>query len=256
MPNCIKDSKSKYKGNEPSPKGLGYCAHSEKNGTKMRGKDGKNWIIKSTNSGIKRWIKLRNDDKKEKGKKYYIHDNGSLPFEVIINKNGDVFIYKKNYSIKYPEKTLDNDIPYSILIQKFKPKKIHIGKDKKVGKNGIGNSILLEMPKNKFICITESIFQFDLEPGDEIVKYFSLIGNSDVPYPVLLGKNNFYSMVDKTYASRNYFPQNWKINDYEDGHGFYYGEWKLGPKKKHIWESQVKDKKKLINLKTISPRQF
>lgn len=30
MPLCIKDSKKHYKGNEPSPKGLGYCAHSKK----------------------------------------------------------------------------------------------------------------------------------------------------------------------------------------------------------------------------------
>lgn len=30
MPYCKNDPKKNYKGDEPSPKGLGYCAHSEK----------------------------------------------------------------------------------------------------------------------------------------------------------------------------------------------------------------------------------
>ena len=30
MPKCKNDPKRNYKGNEPSPKGFGYCAHSEK----------------------------------------------------------------------------------------------------------------------------------------------------------------------------------------------------------------------------------
>ena len=30
MPNCKNDSKRSYTGEEPSPKGLGFCAHAEK----------------------------------------------------------------------------------------------------------------------------------------------------------------------------------------------------------------------------------
>lgn len=30
MPKCKNDNKRTYKGTEPSPKGLGYCAHAEK----------------------------------------------------------------------------------------------------------------------------------------------------------------------------------------------------------------------------------
>ena len=32
MPKCKNDPKKSYKGDEPSPKGLGYCAHAEKVG--------------------------------------------------------------------------------------------------------------------------------------------------------------------------------------------------------------------------------
>ena len=33
MPICKNDPKKSYKGTEPSPKGLGFCAHAEKLGT-------------------------------------------------------------------------------------------------------------------------------------------------------------------------------------------------------------------------------
>jgi hypothetical protein len=249
MPICKKDSKSSYKGNEPSPKGLGYCAHSENVDTKMKGKDGNMWIIKKTSTGSKRWVKLSSNTKVEKkGKKYYVHDNGGRPFEVVVNKN-DVSIYKR-------DENDDNEnyekIPFSILIKKIKAKKVIIGTDKSMGKSGIGNSILLEMGKNKYICITDNIFEFELENGDEFVKYFSHVGNSDVPYPVLLGKNYFYSMVDKTRGSLKYFPENYKIDDYELGHDFYYGTFQ----KKKGWVTEVKDIQKLKKYKEIEKRFY
>jgi hypothetical protein len=46
MPKCINDVNKSYTGDEPSPKGLGYCAHAEKIGTIKKGKDGNMWIIK------------------------------------------------------------------------------------------------------------------------------------------------------------------------------------------------------------------
>ena len=54
MPTCKNNPTRKYKGTEPSPKGLGYCAHSDKVGKERKGKD-----------GSKRWMKVKNNDKKE-----------------------------------------------------------------------------------------------------------------------------------------------------------------------------------------------
>jgi hypothetical protein len=64
MPNCKNNFKKTYTGNEPngklklnqktpsfnepSPKGLGYCASGEKEGTVMKGKDGNMWIKKNS----------------------------------------------------------------------------------------------------------------------------------------------------------------------------------------------------------------
>lgn len=53
---CLNDPTKTYKGNEPSPKGLGYCAHAEKIGKRMIGKNYMHWIVKKTKNGTKRWV--------------------------------------------------------------------------------------------------------------------------------------------------------------------------------------------------------
>jgi len=60
MPVCKNDPKSHYTGEEPSPKGLGYCAHAEKVGKTMKGKDGNMWIIVQVKGGTVRWSKSEN----------------------------------------------------------------------------------------------------------------------------------------------------------------------------------------------------
>jgi len=62
MPKCINDKTKSYTGEEPSPKGLGYCAGNEEDGFTMKGKDGNMWIVKSTKN-CKKWFK-NNDSKK------------------------------------------------------------------------------------------------------------------------------------------------------------------------------------------------
>ena len=61
MPKCKNSPTGTYKGTEPSPKGRGYCAKGEKVNKKMKGNDGKMWIISETKTGLKRWIKFTNN---------------------------------------------------------------------------------------------------------------------------------------------------------------------------------------------------
>lgn len=49
---CKNNPKKTYIGTEPSPKGLGYCASGEKEGTEMKGKDGNMWVKKNG-----KWVK-------------------------------------------------------------------------------------------------------------------------------------------------------------------------------------------------------
>ena len=67
MPLCKNDSKRSYKGTEPSPKGLGFCAHAEPVHKKRKGLDGNMWIVKEVSNG-KRWFKSKSNRSKSKSK--------------------------------------------------------------------------------------------------------------------------------------------------------------------------------------------
>jgi len=62
MPTCVNDSSKLYTGNEPSPKGIGYCAGSEFVGTKKEGKDNNIWVVITKKNGLNKWkISEKND---------------------------------------------------------------------------------------------------------------------------------------------------------------------------------------------------
>ena len=56
MPPCKNDASRSYAGTEPSPKGVGYCAHAEKAGSVRAGRDGEQWIVARQGSGVQRWV--------------------------------------------------------------------------------------------------------------------------------------------------------------------------------------------------------
>ena len=95
---CKNDPNKKYTGNEPSPKGFGYCAHSEKVGVSKRGKDGKVWIVKKYGK-VNRWVisdyykkyKKSLDKLKNLLGKSIVEFN-IVSFEEIIKKNKDWFV--------------------------------------------------------------------------------------------------------------------------------------------------------------------
>ncbi len=105
MPTCKNNSKKTYKGNEPSPKGLGFCASSEKEGTKMKGKDGNIWIKSSG-----KWVKHESsiDYPKllfKKLFKWWVSlAKGSI---IIIKKDGSAKLIKSNLKTT---KAQSNDI--------------------------------------------------------------------------------------------------------------------------------------------------
>ena len=69
MPPCRNDPHARYKGDgsEPSPKGFGFCAHAEKEGTIMKGMYNKDWIVKRDVRGVLSWKRL--PDKQSNKKK-------------------------------------------------------------------------------------------------------------------------------------------------------------------------------------------
>jgi hypothetical protein len=77
MPKCINDETKTYKGDEPSPKGLGYSAGKLEPGHKQVGNDGNMWYVKTCN----RWVKESMEDDK-------IYNVSSKSFKITKIKKG------------------------------------------------------------------------------------------------------------------------------------------------------------------------
>ena len=85
-----------------------------------------------------------------------------------------------------------------------------------------GNSILLET-KDNYVYIGTEIYEFNID--DEVINYYSPVGNNDVPYPIAIGNENVYFMLDKKYVELSYFT-NFKKIDFINAYGHYYGKLK------------------------------
>ena len=146
-------------------------------------------------------------------KSYYVLDNAERPFKVDI-ENNNVIVYKIEYISN------SNDIKYAkepILIFN-NVNNIFIGKSPKNamttysgghGKKFDGNTILLNIKDKKYVFIGLNIFSFIAEY--DIIKYVSPVGNSGVPYPYAVDKNNnFYLMIEDVMIKN--IPKN--INPY------------------------------------------
>jgi len=234
MPICKNDPKKSYKGSEPSPKGLGYCAHAEKLGITKKGLDGNNWKIESTAQGVKRWVKqsIKSSSKSEiTGKRYFIYHPSivNIPYLVYVNENKKTAsIYTlptDKKSINIPSHPSDSNAKkdktasvYTIFIKEYKYKKIYIGSSS--GKSRISdhykiknNGILLELSKNNYVFIGEvGIMEFQLD--DKILKLLTPVG-----YPVIFGEKNVYHLYEGRFIEgipRNNLPNKMSDSEIED----------------------------------------
>ena len=307
MPKCKNDPARSYKGTEPSPKGLGYCAHAMKEGATKKGKDGNKWIIKKVKNGSKRWMKvsgkgkLQKVDKKvkkkevnkkvnkvvkrklgklveKKGKwftfdkefyegfvieknpeskmygkyikgplsrhkKYLTHRNGGRPYLCYfkrdkLNNRYDVLIYSIDKGVKLNDKQYEQLITpkgankfawaYTKYVKYYSAEKVFVGIDSQDRSFTRGNTILLKLPKhkkqplklNRYVFIEGEIYEFSTT--DKIVKYYSMVGNADVPYPIAVGEENVYFMLDRKYIPLKYFPKKMKARDFEEVYDLFY----------------------------------
>jgi hypothetical protein len=94
---CKNDSTKSYKGDEPSPKGLGYSASAEEVDCEMLGKDGNLWVVSQTKT-CKRWVKQTNA--KAKPKKIYVDKDGNpLKYEILASLIIDLKIEEINHLV-------------------------------------------------------------------------------------------------------------------------------------------------------------
>lgn len=217
MPECKNDPTRSYKGNEPSPKGLGICAHVEKLNTKKKGRDGNMWIVTETKNGVKRWIKyiiekkdrpsparsatLYKHGKKEKG-------NDGNTYIVVLDKNGTKKwkLYKKENSIKSDSKIKKSDIKIKNVTKKSTAKK----KSKNMSSfDFLDTKVIIPNDLNKYISKSEVLKKIKNKIKPELEK--EKINFYLVPLP--MNENGIYNIdfvndyIIK-YYSKNYYQEN------------------------------------------------
>lgn len=186
MPTCKNDKHSTYTGDEPSPKGLGFCAHAEKINTKMIGKDKNSWIISVDKNNTKRWIKyniesLLSDNNRSKNLTNIENtskDEIVQLFSVLLKKNtisGDlVFLYQPILKQLWKFKLDMSDLIFTKITSM---PKMHIHKI------NINKTILIcdpsstLRPKKKSSGFISDI-EFNVKPGNWFVYYQSWITNN------------------------------------------------------------------------------
>lgn len=165
---------------------------------------------------------------------YYIHDNYSRPFKVIVNSKANILsVYKLVIENSDSEHSEQSDHTYEYHPSYvFEFIDIFIGKSPLIamteysggyGDNFTGNSILLKTKEN-YIYIGNEIYAF--VPGNDIIEYVSPVGNNDVPYPYAIDNNgNIYLMAEDVILINTDQMQQ-KIKEYDNPYDYYY-EYKL-----------------------------
>jgi hypothetical protein len=192
-------------------------------------------------------------------KSYAIHDNGGRPFRVdrLGNK---ISVWMTKTSYEKVEGTFVDVVHPPKQILEFTAEEVFVGKKSPKGgydglkpKDAEGNSILLHVG-SKYVYIGSEIYEFQPVKGDTIVKYYSDIGNSDVPYPYAIGKTHMYMMLDKVAVALDFF------DGKDDIYQQYYAAKSYLPMclKGHQPQEMCKDKKaardRIADLKESSTR--
>ena len=157
-----------------------------------------------------------------------IHENGSRPYKVVVSGK-TVEIYKGEYRRSLENtKAIDYEtMDYDELIKKLTVKEVHVGKSPCIdvanwcGALTLGNTMLLHVSGKKYIHVGHGIFEFSME--DDFDAYYSMVGNNDVPYPVLVGSKYVYFMLDNAMMPREAFKAKMSAAEWADGYRYFYG---------------------------------
>ena len=181
-------------------------------------------------------------DKITKKSEYLIHDNGGRPFKTVLTKD-TVSVYKKRKLTKEEDNNWEevyDTIPYDVAVVKpTKYIKVFVGKDKEwLRKSFEGSSILVQLTKKKYLSIGSIIYTFEID--EDIVGYYSQVGNNDVMYPYAIGEKNTYLLLEDTYLPNDTIHA-------KDPYMQFYGhdDPKIGPQKKRQLSDAHRRKHKL-----------
>jgi hypothetical protein len=127
-------------------------------------------------------------------------------FLIYYNKE-EAYIYEKNNN-RYENNKVDD---YVKLVKKFKF--VEMFKSNK--------SLLFRINKDSYIFVGSEIYKFKMS-NDNVKKFLSPIGNSNVSYPFIIGEFNVYFMLDKKYVDKMSF--NINVEKEKDLYNYYYSD--------------------------------
>jgi len=193
---------------------------------------------------------------------YYTHDNGGRPFLMYILEAQEPREDRETQKVriyKIPKEThyfVEDDIShdyYVELVAEYDAVNIFIGHSplnditKFSGGHGPrfdGNTNLLDLGDGKYVYVGEEIYEFTTD--DRIIRYYSPVGNNDVPYSFAVGEKYVYFMADNAYISREIYDEKVPLSETEtDGYLYYYGD---------TGEALSKYSQRMKGLKTIQSR--
>ncbi len=84
-----------------------------------------------------------------------------------------------------------------------------------------GTSILIKEGGRSYVFIGQEIYRFHTD--DKITDFVSPMGNNNVPYPVAIGEDNVYFLLDREFIAKSELRTPANIANAEDLYGEYYG---------------------------------
>lgn len=144
-----------------------------------------------------------------RGKSCYTLDNGDLPYLVYLGEADPEEDYLGDPPTAIQVFTRPGDVVFGATVLEKKHYTnlvLNLNKYQKVWTDVPDSSVLVQCSPRVCYFIGTEIMRLVLQPGDSVEDFRSPVGNSSVPYPVIIGNKNVYFMLDKTYLPKAEVP--------------------------------------------------
>ena len=136
---------------------------------------------------------------------YFVKHNGAYPYKVVINPIKNTYqVFKCNYEETYKAKYGVIPENYNTLVRKGKFIKLFVDN---------ATSLLLQITKTKYLFIGHHMYVF--EPGEDILKFTSVISHNDSVYPYATGKEKSYLLIEHVAIPRILIKDTPNLDPYE-----------------------------------------
>ncbi len=151
---------------------------------------------------------------------YYTHDNGGLPFKVVIttlnddtknkviniyslkliqgNDESDIMIESDTEEfVTFYDGSTYNDIPFYTITN---PNAIYVGDNIVNDKDVV--SVLIKITDTNYVYVGERVYEFNTT--EPILQFVPEVGNSDVIYSYAVGERYIYLFLEDVYYEKEY----------------------------------------------------